>query len=206
MLWSDIKSSLIKTSYANASALPVTLDFVKEHARIATDIEDYDALLTTYIYAAEQLIEDAGTLLRSQSWRLTFQDLPEIMSGDFNLVPIHLHPRPNVTEVRYRKVDRTEVVLTEDLDYRIYTSFDPVLLGVNCQSTNISNVSEEIDAWEVDISLTVADVPHNAALAIAVASAYWFRNPEAFATKQFDNSTSIAFDGLVNSLARRMYS
>jgi hypothetical protein len=206
MLWHEIRSSLVRTGYDNEAALPVTLDFVKEHARIATDITDFDAILTAYIFAAEQLIEDAGKLLRDQTWRLTFQCLPHVMSDRKNLFPIHLYPSGVVTSLKYRQVDRTQITLTVDDDYTVYDSFDPVLVGVDCDSTAIVNVSDEIDAWEAIIDVTAPPVPPQAQAAIAVACAYWFRNPETFAVKQFDKSTNLAFDGLVNSLSRRLYS
>ena len=205
MLWPEINKSLNRIEYTD-SGLPVSLDLVKSHARIATDIDDFDTVLITYVYAAEKMIEDAGLLIRNQTWRLTFQTLPHVMSGDFNVLPIHIHPVPVITSVKYRKTDRTQVSLTEDDQYRVYGTYDPILLGIDCGSSLITDVSDEMDAWEVEAAVSVDEVPEAAKCAIAVACAYWFRNPEAFANKQFDKSTNLAFDGLVNSLSRRIYS
>lgn len=204
---------LIRTIPPDDSELPVSLEFVKAHCRLPTEEEwdDDDALLTTYILAAEHVVcEQAEVQFREQEWKQLSYGLCGKRNGTSKWIQVTLGVRPctSIEKVEYIEKSTLDTVEVDPLLYR-FTPIDGkqrILLNADLDAL----LDFEESQYNLFITMNIAEnieVPHEAKLAISMLAGHYYRNREAVGTVPGIESKQVklVYDELIDSIRFRAY-
>lgn len=172
----------VRTTEPDYSTPIVDLGLLKQHARLPSDLEDDDALLTQFCATAERTIESQTEIaLREQTWTLRLRSLPteyECINPDYVTVRLEITPVTDVS-VSFYDEDDTLVTLVEGTDYELITENVPPLLLLKIES--IESLSDS-KVFPITIEVTAGDnenIPPEASTAISLLVAHWYRFRES---------------------------
>jgi uncharacterized phiE125 gp8 family phage protein len=155
---------------------PVSVDEVKDHARITLDAED--ALIAEKIVGWRRWVEGfQGRALITQTWEFYLDAFP---SGNYIAVP--LPPLQSVESVKYYDTDETEATFSSD-DYYVNTVREPgrvsLKYGESWPSTTLRPENGVVVKFKAGYGDAATDVPQETREALMMLIAAACENREA---------------------------
>lgn len=173
--------------------LPVTVEELKDHARIEHDADD--ALLNGYLRAATELVqEQMGRVLVSETYRLRLFQWPR-----GRRIRLPYPPLVSVDTFQYTKRGEGTATAVDSSIYSVLTDSEPGEIVLN---PNMSWPTTELAADGIEVEFTAgygarSNVPERVKQAIMLIVAHWYANREATIQGTISKEVELSFRSLL---------